>query len=128
MNPMRLLFVDDEAELVSAVMDRLELRGVEASGATSGDEAIVLLRQRPFDVVVLDVRMPGLGGIDVLRTIRRHHPDLRVILMTGHGSIKERQLGERLGAAAYLQKPVDLEVLLETVQTVLGRTEVTGND
>lgn len=128
MDPMRLLIVDDEEELVSAVVDRLELRGIEAAGATSGDEAIGLLRERDFDVVILDVRMPGLGGIDVLRTIRRHRPDLRVILMTGHGSAKEIELGQRMGAAAYLQKPVDLEVLLETVQDVLGRAENPAGD
>jgi DNA-binding NtrC family response regulator len=115
MEHLRLLFVDDEEELVSAVVERLELRGIDAVGVTSGDEALHRLREERFDVVVVDVRMPGIGGIDVLRTVNRRHPDVKVILMTGHGSAEDSEIGRRLGAIAYLQKPVDLEDLLTTI-------------
>ena len=115
MENLRLLFVDDEEELVSAVVERLELRGIDAVGVTSGDEALHRLREERFDVVVIDVKMPGIGGIDVLRTVNRRHPDVKVILMTGHGSAEDSEIGRRLGAIAYLQKPVDLEDLLTTI-------------
>jgi DNA-binding NtrC family response regulator len=117
MDDMRVLFVDDEDELVSAVVERLELRGISAAGATSGAEALELLASDPFDVVVLDVKMPGLGGLDVIRTINERHPGLKVVLMTGHGSVEDSELGLRLGAVAYLQKPVDLDTLLEIVRS-----------
>ncbi len=115
--PVRLLFVDDEEELVSAVVERLQLRGVDAVGETSGDEALRRLRYQKFDVVVLDVKMPGVGGLEVLRTLNRRDPDVKVVLMTGHGSGEDTELGLRLGAVACLQKPVDLDVLLATVQS-----------
>jgi DNA-binding NtrC family response regulator len=119
---LKLLFVDDEDELVSTVVERLELRGIDAVGVTSGDEALQTLREAAFDVVVIDVKMPGIGGLDVLRTISRLYPECKVILMTGHGSAKDSEIGRRLGAVAYLQKPVDLEDLLTTVeQAVSGR-------
>ncbi len=120
MDDLRLLFVDDEKELVSAVVERLELRGIDGVGATSGDEALDHLREGSFDVVVLDVKMPGTGGLEVLRTINRRHPEVKVILMTGHGSAKDSEIGRRLGAVAYLEKPVDLEDLLSTVDQALN--------
>lgn len=122
MDSLRVLFVDDEEELVSAVVERLELRGIEAVGATSGRAALDLLDAGAFDVVVLDVKMPGLGGIDVIRAARRRHPDLKVVLMTGHGSLEDADLGLSLGAIAYLQKPVDLEALIEIIRTAAGRS------
>ncbi len=116
MEHLRLMFVDDEEELVSALVERLELRGIDAMGVTSGDEALQHLREEHFDVVVIDVKMPGIGGLEVLRTISRRHPDVKVILMTGHGSAEDSEIGHRLGAVAYLQKPVELEDLLATIE------------
>jgi DNA-binding NtrC family response regulator len=123
MEHLRLLFVDDEEELVSTVVERLELRGIDAVGVTSGDEALHRLREERFDVVVIDVRMPGIGGIDVLRTVNRRHPEVKVILMTGHGSAEDSEIGRRLGAIAYLQKPVDLEDLLTTIDRATQSSE-----
>lgn len=116
MDHLRLMFVDDEEELVSALVERLELRGIDAIGVTSGDEALEHLREESFDVVIIDVKMPGIGGLEVLRTVSRRYPDVKVILMTGHGSAKDSEIGRRLGAVAYLQKPVDLEDLLATIE------------
>ena len=123
MEHLRLLFVDDEEELVSTVVERLELRGIDAIGVTSGDEALDRLRDERFDVVVIDVRMPGIGGIEVLRTVNRRHPQVKVILMTGHGSAEDSEIGRRLGAIAYLQKPVDLEDLLSTIDRATQSSE-----
>jgi DNA-binding NtrC family response regulator len=117
MDDVRVLFVDDEEELVSAVVERLELRGIAAQGATSGRDALELLERESFDVVVLDVKMPGLGGLEVVRQINRRHPGTKVVLMTGHGSVEDSERGQQLGAIAYLQKPVDLDTLIDIVRS-----------
>ena len=119
---LRVLFVDDEKDLVSTVVERLELRGIDATGAVSGQEALALVGERPFDVVLLDVRMPGLGGFDVIRRIKQSHPDLAVILLSGHGAKEDADTGLRLGAFDYLQKPVDLE----DVVAILHRAAANG--
>jgi DNA-binding NtrC family response regulator len=123
MDHLRLMFVDDEEELVSALVERLELRGIDAIGVTSGDEALEHLREESFDVVIIDVKMPGIGGLEVLRTVSRRYPDVKVILMTGHGSAEDSEIGRRLGAVAYLQKPVDLEDLLATIELATDSKE-----
>ncbi len=128
MGHAKLMFVDDEDELISALVERLELRGIDAAGVTSGDEALERLREENFDVVVIDVKMPGIGGLEVLRTISRRYPDVKVILMTGHGSTEDSEIGRRLGAVAYLQKPVDLDDLLATVRQASGSLEAQGSN
>lgn len=118
---LRVLFVDDEEELVSTVVERLDLRGIEATGAVSGEEALALIERQPFDVVVLDVRMPGLGGLDVIKRIKQSHPDLEVILLSGHGAKEDVEIGLRLGAFDYLQKPVDLKDVIAILHRAAAR-------
>jgi DNA-binding NtrC family response regulator len=67
------------------------------------------------DVMVLDLRMPGIDGLEVLRRVRKSHPQIRVIILTGHGSERDREVAERIGAFDYLQKPVDIQVLVEVL-------------
>ncbi len=121
MNGLRVLFVDDEEELVGAVVERLELRKIEATGATSGEQALGLLEKQDFDVVVLDVRMPGLGGLDVIKRIKSTHPDLEVVLLSGHGSSEDVDEGLRLGALDYLQKPVELDDLIKILREAANK-------
>jgi two-component system response regulator CpxR len=123
---LRVLFVDDEKDLVSTVVERLELRGIHATGAVSGQEALTLVEQRPFDVVLLDVRMPGLGGFDVIRRIKQSHPDLAVILLSGHGAREDADTGLRLGAFDYLQKPVDLEDVIAILHRAAAKGAAKG--
>jgi two-component system, OmpR family, response regulator CpxR len=116
MDPVRVLFVDDEEELVTAVVERLQLRGIRASGATSGSDALKKVEENGFEVLVLDVRMPGMGGFDVIRKIKHEHPDIEVVLLSGHGSTEDVDEGLRLGAFDYLQKPVDIEHLVDIIR------------
>jgi len=116
MTPLRVLFVDDEEELGSTVVERLGMRRLEARGATSGLAALAEVKEKEFDVVVLDVRMPGLGGLDVIKRLKDSHPDLEVILLSGHGAREDVEVGLRLGAFDYLQKPVDIEDLIEIIR------------
>jgi DNA-binding response OmpR family regulator len=108
----RVLLVDDEEEFVSALSERLMLRGIEVDSALNGEEALARLVEKDFEVVILDVMMPGLGGLEVLRQIRSTHPNTQVILLTGHGSTREGIEGMRLGAFDYLIKPVDIEEMV----------------
>lgn len=121
MAPLRVLFVDDEEELVSTVVERFGLRGIEASGATNGLEALARVGEKEFDVVVLDVRMPGLGGLDVIKRLKQSHPELEVILVSGHGAREDVEVGLRLGAFDYLQKPVEIEDLIEIIRRAAGK-------
>jgi DNA-binding NtrC family response regulator len=116
----RVLIVDDEAELVSALVERLNLRGFRATGVTAGSEALERLATEPCDVVLLDVKMPGLGGLAVIQRIKAEHPGLHVILLTGHGSAQDATVGMDLGAFDYLMKPVKIADLVRILHAAAG--------
>ncbi len=121
----RVLLVDDEEEFVSALSERLMLRGIEVDSALNGEEALARMVEKEFEVVILDVLMPGLGGLEVLKQIKSTHPHTQVILLTGHGSTREGIEGMRLGAFDYLIKPVDIEEMLEKMKEA-AKTVGTG--
>jgi len=126
MKPLRVLIVDDEAELVSALTERLALRGFDAAGVTTGAEALAFLESKPCDVVLLDVKMPGLGGLEVIRRIKHEWPTLEVILLTGHGSVRSVEEGMALGAFDYLMKPVKIDSLVRILTAAgSGRAHLT---
>jgi DNA-binding response OmpR family regulator len=108
----KVLLVDDEVEFVRTLAERLQIRGIQALVATDGAEALQVVEEEMPQVVVLDVMMPGLGGLEVLHRLRENRPDIKVILLTGHGSTKEGIQGMRLGAFDYLMKPVRIEELI----------------
>ena len=116
MDSLKVLLVDDEEDFVTTLAERLQLRGIEAQIATDGETALTLIETAPPQVVVLDVMMPGLGGADVLKRIKARHPQIPVILLTGHGSIREGTDGLRQGAYDYLVKPIDIEELISKMQ------------
>jgi len=121
---VRVLVVDDEAELVSALAERLELRGFTALGATSGEAALDCLSRQQFDVVLVDVKMPGLGGFQLVREIRERWPAQPVVLLTGHTSASAAETGASLGVADYLLKPVDIDELSGVLRTAAARDQV----
>lgn len=110
---MRVLLVDDEQELVSALAERLGFRGIDADYAVSAEQALKLARGKNYDIAVLDVKMPGMGGLELQQKIREIQPGLRSVFVTGHGSEMDFAAGAERGEA-YLVKPVSIEVLLET--------------
>jgi DNA-binding response OmpR family regulator len=109
-----VLIVDDEHDFVETMVKRLERRGFEVSGVESGQEALLLLADRRFDVVFLDVMMPGMDGIETLREIKLGWPGTQVVLLSGHGGEEMGMRGMAYGAYAYLLKPVSLKVVVET--------------
>lgn len=116
---MKVLLVDDEEEFVTTLAERLELRGIQALVATDGEAALALIEADLPQIVILDIMMPGLGGLEVLKRIKVQNPQLPVILLTGRGSTKEGIQGMQLGAADYLMKPIDIEELIKKMQTVI---------
>ena len=116
MDSIRVLIVDDEGQFVDAVVERLQLRGFDADGVTNGRAALEKMALRPFDVVLLDVKMPGLGGLDVIRKVKEQWPGLQVVMLTGHGSAKDAEEGIGLGAFQYLMKPVNIDDLVSVLR------------
>ena len=125
MSPLRVLIVDDEVELVTALKERLTLRGFQAEGVTTGAAALRFLENNPCDVVLLDVKMPGLGGLEVIEQIKTHWITLEVILLTGHGSARDDEDGMALGAFDYLMKPVKIDELVKTLEAAGARRDPT---
>jgi DNA-binding NtrC family response regulator len=121
MDLVRILVVDDEEDFLETLVNRLNRRGMSAQGALSGREALKMMEEKEFDVVVLDVRMPGMDGLEVLREVKNRWPFVEVILLTGHGSVESGIEGMRLGAFDYVMKPADLEVLIEKIQQARER-------
>ncbi len=116
MTDLRLLLVDDEAEFLEPMATRLRRRRIACTTAQSGAEALEALGREPFDCAVVDVKMPGMNGLDLLRRMRLDYPGVAVILLTGHASVDLGVQGLELGAFEYLMKPVDLDELLDTVR------------
>jgi len=116
MDEYRVLIVDDEEELVTTYAERLQLRGIQVQTATDGETALKIIEEDPPQVVVLDVMMPGIGGIEILQRMNAQNLKIPVILLTGYGSTEKGAEGMKLGAFDYLMKPCDLNVLISTIQ------------
>jgi CheY-like chemotaxis protein len=119
--PFRALLVDDEHEFVQTLSERLHTRNLLSDVVYDGEQALEALGLEPPEVMVLDLKMPGIDGIEVLRRAKREHPEVEVIILTGHGSEPERQLALELGAFDYLQKPVDIDVLAQTMRRAYAK-------
>ncbi len=113
---IRVLLVDDEADFVETLAERLELRGFEPSVALNGETALQKLDECQPQVMLLDLKMPGMSGLEVLRRSLRKLPELAVVMLTGHGSDMERDEALASGAINYLQKPVDIGTLVTLLQ------------
>jgi DNA-binding NtrC family response regulator len=124
LSKFHVLFVDDEADFRETLIKRMQKRHVLASGVRSGEEALDWLKQNPADVVVLDVRMPGMDGIQTLRAIKCDHPLLEVILLTGHANLEIAREGMQLGAFDYLMKPIDLDELLYKLEDAYKKKSI----
>jgi len=105
--PAKVLLVDDEEDFVEMLSLRLNELGEKVSAAYSGQEGLDTLANTPIDVVILDIKMPGMDGIETLREIKKKFPLVEVILLTGHGSTETAVQGMKLGAFDYLMKPAD---------------------
>lgn len=121
-NNFKVLIVDDEEELVLTLVERLEFRGIAAKGVTKGSDALACLRKEDFDVVVVDLKMPGIDGLEIKEAVEREHPSTKVLLVTGHGAEDPEQDLEI--DAHFLMKPFDLSTLMQKIREVLGEKGV----
>lgn len=112
----RVLLVDDEEEYVLTLSERLQTRNFEPDVAHDGEQALSAVEAEEPEVMVLDLRMPGMDGMEVLRRVKRDHPNIEVIIVTGHGTEQDRRMATELGAFAYLKKPVNIDVLSKTMK------------
>jgi len=113
---INILLVDDEKGYVNVLANRLSKRSINATKAFSGTQAIQILRKNDFDVMVLDLKMEDMGGIEVLKIVKKMAPELPVIFLTGHGSQEAAREGIALGAFDYLTKPCELMELIEKIR------------
>ncbi len=119
--PIRVLLVDDEISYVNVLANRLARRNIFATRTYSGTEAIQTLREEDFDVVILDLKLEDMDGIEVLKIMKKMVPDINVIMLTGHGSEKAAREGLREGARDYLTKPCALTDLIYKIREVYDR-------
>lgn len=116
MECIAVMLVDDEEEFVTTLAERLELRDMDVRVALSGEESLRLLTEFVPHVMVLDLKMPGMDGLEVLRAVHSQHPEIKTIMLTGHGSEKDRVEALHIGAFGYLHKPVDISDLTDQIQ------------
>jgi DNA-binding NtrC family response regulator len=112
MEDFRVLVVDDEDDFRETLVKRLQRRNLDVTGAESGEKALQLIDKYLYDVVILDVKMPGIDGIETLREIKNRKPLIEVLMLTGHASVESGIEGMKLGAFDYIMKPADIDKLV----------------
>lgn len=117
----KVLLIDDEEEFTKILSERMESRGLKVDSAKSGEEALRKINEVSYDAIFLDLSMPGMDGIETLKRMLEKNPDLQVILLTGHGSIDKSVEAVKLGAKDFLEKPADINKLMEKIKE--ARTE-----
>lgn len=115
---MRVLLVDDETEFVATLAERLSLRGIDVDFATKGSEAVILAKRKDYDLAVLDMKMPGISGIELKGLLEEKHPSMKFIFLTGHGSEDDFIAGSS-EARYYLVKPINIETLIAKIKEAI---------
>ena len=112
----RVLLVDDEEDFLEALAERMEARGMVVSKTSSAKEALKKTGQESYDAIVLDLMMPEMDGLEVLKTIKEKNPELQIILLTGHATVEKGVEAMKLGAMDFIEKPADLETLTRKIR------------
>lgn len=116
MDDIRILLVDDEEEFVKALSERLSLRDLSSHTAFSGEQAMRFVGDSAPHIMVLDLKMPGMDGMQVLRLVKKRYPDIQVIVLTGHGNDLDEAEARSIGIFDWLRKPVDVELLVSRIR------------
>ena len=123
MDQWKVLLVDDEEEFVTTLAERLSIRGIQTRTALDGEAGLRRLAEEAPHVLLLDVMMPGMRGLDVLRAVRRNHPAVQVILLTGQGSTKDGIEGMKEGAFDYMMKPFNIDGLVAKIGEAVAKSQ-----
>ncbi|MHB8789212.1 MAG: response regulator [Desulfobulbaceae bacterium] len=116
MAEMKVLLVDDEETYVQTLSERLKMRDLKNDTVYDGSQAIEFVDENEPDVMVLDLKMPGIDGMEVLRQVKKKYPNIQVIILTGHGTDRDEDESRRLGVYDFLKKPVDIEELVNRIK------------
>ena len=116
MKEIKVLLVDDEEDFVKSLSERIKMRDLDSDVALNGEEALRLVDNEVPDVMVLDLKMPGIDGMEVLRRVKKAYPKVQVTMLTGHGSEKDEKEARRLGAFEYLEKPTSIDTLIKHIK------------
>ena len=112
MKKIKLLLIDDEEEFIRTLSERLRMRNLNPDAVYNGEQALSFVKENEPDVIVLDLKMPGIDGIEVLTRMKEAHPNIEIIILTGHGTEKDEEKARKLGAFDYLEKPIDIDKLV----------------
>ncbi len=124
MKDKSVLIVDDEKNIRLTLSQALEVLEVETDTASNGEEALSKLREKDFDLILLDLKMPGMDGMEVLQQVSKIRPDIRIIIITAYGTVESAVEAMKLGAADFIQKPFAAEEVRELVRRVIDREEL----
>jgi DNA-binding NtrC family response regulator len=112
----KVLLVDDEVDFLDTLSERMRTRGMEVATANTGIEALQKVEKEAYDVIILDLMMPGVDGLEALKILKAKKPELQVILLTGHATVEKGIEAMKLGAMDFLEKPTDLSLLTEKIK------------
>jgi len=116
-----VLLVDDEEQFLEALSERLETRGLHVKTVKTGQEALEKIEEHQFDAIVLDLALPGIDGIETLKLLKQKQPDLQIIMLSGHGTFQSGIEAMKYGAEDFLEKPIDLNLLLEKIDSAKSK-------
>ena len=117
----KVLLVDDEEDFLFTLAERLEARGLEVGAVTSGDQAVIKAEGEEFDLIVLDLSMPGMDGLETLKQIKARQPEAEIIILTGKASIKNSIEAMNLGAEDFMEKPINITELLDKISNAKNK-------
>lgn len=120
----KVLLIDDEVEFLEALSERMEIRGMEVTTAESAGNAVGALGAGDYDAIVLDLQMPDMNGIEMLKLIRKSHPDMQVILLTGQATLEAGIQAMKLGAMDFMEKPADIDALTDKIKKAQAKKMV----
>ncbi|MEZ7198711.1 response regulator [Pseudodesulfovibrio karagichevae] len=120
----KVLLIDDEVEFLEALSERMEIRGMDVTTAENAGAAVSAINSGDFDAIVLDLQMPDMNGIDMLKIIRKTNPDMQVILLTGQATLEAGIQAMKLGAMDFMEKPADIEALTDKIKKAQAKKMV----
>jgi DNA-binding NtrC family response regulator len=115
MSKEKVLLVDDEKDFLSALAERMQVRGIDVATATTGQQALEMVDADSYDAIVLDLQLPDIDGLETLKGIKASHPEAQIILLTGHATVEKGIEAMKIGATDFLEKPADLKALTEKI-------------